>query len=114
MADDVTKVLLNSAVLDIYTQNPGLSISIADALNFVFKNAGCIRCMRYNTNSDELVYVQFDTVVITNVDALKKFKETFECAAKYGMGVTYCESTDGKRIVMVNLYPCRCKCKPND
>ena len=24
--------------------------------------------------------------------------------------VTYCETADGK-ITMVNLYPCRCKCK---
>ncbi|MEZ5351439.1 MAG: hypothetical protein R2762_02295 [Bryobacteraceae bacterium] len=111
MADDVSKLLLSSAVIDVFTQNPGLNISISDALLVTFKNAGCIRMLRYGTGSDNLVYVQFDNAVITNVDALKKFKETFECAAKYGMGVTYCESTDGRTISMVNLYPCRCKCK---
>jgi len=113
MADTIDKLVLNSAVIDVYTQNPGLDLTIADASRVVLVNAGCIRSMRYGSSSSDLTYVQFDNSTLSGAalkDDLKRFRETFECAAKFGMGVTYCLSKDGKTVSMVNLYPCRCKC----
>ena len=74
--------------------------------------------MRYQKDSNDLRYIRFDSGEVLNghgdsalKDDLRKFRETFECAAKYGMKVDYCISTDGKTITMVNLHPCGCPCK---
>ncbi|MEZ5398032.1 MAG: hypothetical protein R2729_00100 [Bryobacteraceae bacterium] len=111
MPDDINKVVFSSHVIDVFTQNPGLSISIGDALAVRFVDAGCVKLLRYGTKSTDLVYVQFDNATLAIPGALQAFRENFECAAKYGMRVTYCVSTDGKTVSMVNLYPCACKCK---
>ncbi len=112
MADDINKLVLNSNAIDVLLQNPGLNLTLGDAASFKLEG-GCIRLLRYNANSEDLVYVMFDNgnvIHSSQTPDLKDFRESFECAAKYGMAVTYCISNDRKQIIMVNLYPCRCSC----
>ncbi len=116
MADDINKLVLSSNVIDVFLQNPGLNLTLGDAARFTLEG-GCIRFLRYGTNSEDLDIVQFDNGNVLNSSQtpdLKDFRENFECAAKYGMAVTYCISTDLKTIRMVNLYPCLCSCAPEE
>ena len=109
---DTDQLILSSGTIDVFLQNPDLGLTLADAAQFDIEG-GCIRYLRYGTNAEDLDIVQFDNgdkILSSQTPALKDFRESFECAAKYGMAVTYCISKDRKRITMVNLYPCLCAC----
>ena len=113
---DIDKLNLSSSTIDVLLQNPGLNLTLADASLFDFEG-GCIRFLRYGTNSEDLDIVQFDNgnrILSSETPGLKDFRESFECAAKNGMAATYCISKDRKRITMVNLYPCLCSCSPEE
>ncbi|GJL51843.1 hypothetical protein [Candidatus Nitrospira salsa] len=106
------QLTISSSTIDVLTQNPGLNLTLGDAANFTLEG-GCIRLMRYEENSEDLNYILFDngnSLRSSQTPGLKDFRQSFECAAKHGMAVTYCISTDRKKIRMVNLYPCLCSC----
>lgn len=116
MADNINSFVLSSSVVDVLVGNPGLNLTLGDAAQFELEG-GCIRLMRYEKNSEDLTYILFKNGNVLSsgpTSNLKDFRETFECAAKNGMGVTYCISKDRKRIRMVNLYPCLCSCGPEE
>ena len=103
-------IVLTDDVVAVVAGNPGLDISITDLTTAKLKG-GCIRYMRYGDSAQDLDMVVFDNgdkITDAEVGNLKDFRENFECAAKEGMGVTFC--VIGKRISMVNLYPCLCTC----
>ena len=116
MADNIRKIVLSSTTIDVLTQNPGLNMTLTDASRFDLEG-GCIRLLRYGDDSSDLDYVLFDngnSLSSGQTPGLKGFRESFECAAKHGMAVTYCITKDRKKIRMVNLYPCLCSCGPDE
>jgi hypothetical protein len=113
MAQDL---ILSKDLIDVLVGNPGLNLTLADASQLKLEG-GCIRFIRYGKNSEDIVDVSLDSghhLSVAQTPGLKDFRESFECAAKYGMRVTYCISHDRRRIQMVNLYPCQCQCRPED
>lgn len=113
MAQDL---ILSKDLIDVLVGNPGLNLTLADASQFKLEG-GCISSIRYGSNSEDITDVFFDNgnhLSVAQTPGLKGFRESFECAAKFGMRATYCISHDRKRIQMVNLYPCRCQCRPED
>ena len=112
MNDNVNKLILNNDIINVITQNPGLNLSLSDVQNVTLEG-GCVRFIRYGKNSDDLTMVRFDNGTVLSSSAtptLADFRESFECAAKHGMAVTYCITRDRKTLSMVNLYPCLCSC----
>ena len=110
--------------INVIAGNPGLSFSTAQiqAINtgtLVLSNprgiqAKCITHLRYQENDHDLQQVTLDdgsvftTGTITN---LNDFRERFQEAANFGHGVTFCVNTEEKRMFMLNIFPCKCKCR---
>ena len=116
MADDISKLVLSSATIDVFLQNPGLDLTLGVAANNTVKG-GCICFLRYGSGSEDLDIVWFDNgdvIRSSQTSNLNDFRESFECAAKYGMAATYCITHDLVRLSMVNLYPCMCSCAPEE
>lgn len=119
MAQDTKSIVMTDSLIAVVAGNPGLTISINDLVNASTAprplRGGCIRYLRYGSSAEDLDRVVFDNGdTITEADAanLKDFRENFECAAKFGMGATFCLIQG--RISMVNLYPCLCTCPPEE
>lgn len=80
---------------------------------------GCIATLRYKDGDQDLERVEFDNGDVLggphtypqNCNNLNDFRERLQEAANFGFGVTGCLDTTKKRLFMLNLYPCRCKCK---
>ena len=119
MSDQMDSIQFTDSLIDVVAGNPGLTISAADfssvARGDTVLTGGCIRYMRYGSSAEDLDQVAFDNgFVLTEAEAanLKDFRENFECAAKFGMGATFCWNRRDRKIFMVNLYPCLCTCEP--
>ncbi len=116
MAQDPTTVVLTPSLIAVAAGNPGLSLSISDLATNDLKG-GCIRRLLYGTSDKDLDFVIFDNGDVltsgTNTN-LKYFSENFECAAKFGMGLTVCVNRETGTLRMVNLYPCLCTCPPEE
>lgn len=116
----------------IFQQNPNLAFS-ADDLRAIQQGTlvpipggivigptpvdvinGCITLLRYGSGDDDLVYVQFDSgdfLTPAKASNLNDFRETYQTAANHGFGTSACLNTSTKKLFMVNLRPCRCRCK---
>jgi hypothetical protein len=107
--------------------NPGLSFSPAQLAaisvgtlvlsNPVDIRAKCITHLRYQDNDKDLQQITLDdgsvftTATVTN---LNDFRERLQEAANFGHGITFCHDTREKRMFMLNIYPCKCRCKEDD
>lgn len=122
MADQTLFVASPSAV-NVIAGNPGLGFTAAQltAINagtLVLSNPlgfepQCITHLRYQNGDDDLVQITLSNgAVYTNADInnLKDFRQRLQEAANFGHGVTFCVDTREKRMFMLNIYPCKCKC----
>lgn len=115
MADQRLDTTNLAAVL---ATNPGLAVTQAGLSGIIAgtirAHGGCIKVLRYGDSSKDLDYVLFDSGdslssgVATN---LNDFAQVLLEAANHGHRVTYCQDTAGRRIFMVNLWPCGCTCR---
>ena len=115
--DDKTGITVSDNAIQLFQQNPGLTFSITDLRAIDTGNliwvAGCITRLRYEGGDDDLLYVAFDSgqSLHTGTAAnLNDFRKAFQTAANFGFRITACLYKKEKRLRMVNLMPCRCKC----
>jgi hypothetical protein len=116
MAEDRT-ISITSTVAQVISGSIGATLTAAQlgsiTAGTIVLRGGCIRHLYYQDSSEDLRLVAFDngsSVSSGEATNLKDFRERLEDAAKYGMGATFCLDTQNRRIFMLNLYPCLCKC----
>ena len=117
MADDKTLFTLSPSVAQVLAASIGGTLTPVQlgsiTAGTIVVRGGCIRHLYYQDNSQDLRLVEFDngtSITSTEATNLKDFRERLEDAAKFGMGVTFCLDTKNRRMFMLNLYPCLCKC----
>lgn len=140
--DDTKQFTASDNATAIFRLNPGLNFSAADlraiqAGTLVpvgpgtivtppgtgpVKNFGCIEELRYGDSDKDLVRVKFDSGDVLaapgtfpgNCNNLNDFRERLQEAADFGFGVTGCLNTTTRKLSMLNLIACRCKCDRKD
>ncbi len=134
--DDKFQLTASSNATTLLRLNPGLTFSAADLQAIqagtllpvgpgtlvargagTLKGFGCIKYLRYQENDNDLVRVEFDSgdfLDQSNCANLGEFRQRLQEAANFGFGVTGCLDTKKKRLFMLNLYPCQCKCDRRD
>ena len=115
--DDKTGITVSDNAIQLFQQNPGLNFNLADIRAIDRRTLvsihGCITRLTYQDGDDDLYIVAFDSgTVLTSqtVTNLNDFRQALQTAANFGFRVTACHYTEKKRLSMVNLHPCRCKC----
>lgn len=114
---DQDDILVTQNLANIVAGNVGVQFSpatlTAAAAGRVQWLEGCVTRMLYNTSGRDLDGVQIsgDHPGWVAASNLNEFKERFEEAACCGHGVAFCVTDEGKRIVMLHVYPCKCTCE---
>lgn len=129
--DDTLQLTASSNATTLFRLNPGLTFNRADLQAIqagtlvpvgpgiivggggALRDFGCIRYLRYGDNDNDLVQVEFDSGEVLNLSNcanLNDFRQRLQEAANFGFGVTACLDKKKKRLFMLNLYPCQCKC----
>ena len=132
---DSTKFSLSVSpqMLDMLRANPGLNFSATDLAKIqngtlVVAGAlapprhtsplkrGCISQLRYQKNGNDLerIVVGGTTYDISQVKNLNDFRDRLQEAANHGHEVSFCFYSRDKKMTMLNIYPCGCKCKCDD
>lgn len=71
---------------------------------------GCIEYLRYQKNSEDLVYLVIDGNAYSGGN-INDFRDILTEAALAGKCVNFCWNEEKKEMTMVNVYPqCCCKC----
>ncbi|MGH9157287.1 MAG: hypothetical protein ACRD1K_15945 [Acidimicrobiales bacterium] len=125
----IDQLLASPSAIAVIAGNPGLvfdavAVRAISAGTLVLAPSGQVRCitsLRYQKDSKDLVFVAFDdgTYASTGpaaapnqtVKNLNDFRDRFQEAANFGHGVSYCLDTTTGTMTMLNIFPCRCKCK---
>ncbi|MGH9165685.1 MAG: hypothetical protein ACRDZW_09265 [Acidimicrobiales bacterium] len=126
----------NANAIGVIAGNPGLqfdraalnaiaagTLVLAPPFTFGSSASGCIQSLRYGKSSDDLTFVFLDNgnYYTTQgggaaapgfaVKNLNDFRDRFQEALEFGLGVSFCLDTATGTMFMLNLFPCRCKCK---
>ena len=120
---DQTLLVASPNAINVIAGNPGLAFTAAQVTAIstgvlVLSNPlgfqpQCITHLRYQDSDKDLQQITLSNgTVYTNTDItnLKDFRERLQEAANFGHGVTFCVDTREKRMVMLNIYPCKCTC----
>ena len=117
MGADDKAVTFTQDLIDVVVNNPGLTMSIGDLQiaerGEIKMPRGCIKELRFGNKDNDLVQVIWESGYVlktSNASNLNDFRETFKEAACCGHGISACHFINAKRISMVNLTPCQCKC----
>lgn len=74
---------------------------------------GCITSLRYQDDGNDLVRIVVGGVSYTTaqISNLNDFRNRLQEAANFGHEVSFCFYSEDKKMTMLNIYPCGCKCE---
>lgn len=104
-------------LVQVIAANPHIPITVGGLLGIArgetILHEGCITNLYYNSDGDDLHYVQLDSgafISATNVSNLKDFRDRLQEAANFGHKVVICEDKSAKVLRMLHVRPCQCTC----
>ncbi len=118
MAQEREPITFTQNLIDVVSANPGLTVTPGVFTGIVNGNVvvvrGCIRELRYGDGDKDLDVLTLDDghgpYTAADIANLRDFRERFQEAANFGHAVNFCWDKTAKKMTMLNILPCKCKC----
>ena len=117
MAHDENKnVTITSTMASIITANVG-AVFTPSVITGIFGGrfdifSGCIEHLFYDSGDDDLGFIKVGGDIARPVN-LKDFRDRLREAACCHQCISFCVGKEDRKMVMLNVYPCR-ECRPSE
>jgi len=118
MAQERESITFTPNLISVVSGNPGVTVTPAAFASIVNGDTvfvrGCIRSLTYGEGDKDLDVLSLDDghgpYTAADIANLKDFRERLQEAANFGHAVSFCLNKATKKMVMLNILPCQCKC----